>query len=286
MLDPLLAGLPPERQATLVTVREPPGLRFDIRLQGDRETVFTELSRPATILGMTARTPSGGAAGRHGVTDLFWPGDHRPGELFSDASFVAAMVRVERAWLTARGIPADLRFGGTSDELAVAAEDGGNPVIPLLAALRSQGAPDRPARRPDQPGRPRFALALCLRDAATRIRADLDAAVATLAATVDRHRHTPMAARTLTQHAVPITFGLKAAAWFRVCSTRATGCPPPPCRSSSAARPAAWPRRPPWPAHRRGPARGSRPRPTSSAWPYGNRGTPPAPRSRPPATRW
>jgi protocatechuate 3,4-dioxygenase alpha subunit len=38
--DPLLAGLSPERQATLVTVREPRGLRFDIRLQGDGETVF------------------------------------------------------------------------------------------------------------------------------------------------------------------------------------------------------------------------------------------------------
>ncbi len=38
--DPLLAALPAERQATLVTVREAGGLRFDIRLQGDAETVF------------------------------------------------------------------------------------------------------------------------------------------------------------------------------------------------------------------------------------------------------
>lgn len=39
--DPLLASLEPERRATLVTSREPDGsLRFDIRLQGEGETVF------------------------------------------------------------------------------------------------------------------------------------------------------------------------------------------------------------------------------------------------------
>ncbi len=40
---------------------------------------------------------------------------------------------------------------------------------------------------------------------------DIAAACASLA---DRHRHTPMAGRTLLQHAVPITFGLKAARWL------------------------------------------------------------------------
>jgi protocatechuate 3,4-dioxygenase alpha subunit len=41
--DPLLSGLPPERAATLVA--EPAGegeLRFDIRLQGENETVFLQ----------------------------------------------------------------------------------------------------------------------------------------------------------------------------------------------------------------------------------------------------
>jgi protocatechuate 3,4-dioxygenase alpha subunit len=40
LADPLLAALPPDRRATLVAVREARGLRFDIRLQGDDETVF------------------------------------------------------------------------------------------------------------------------------------------------------------------------------------------------------------------------------------------------------
>jgi protocatechuate 3,4-dioxygenase, alpha subunit len=38
--DPVLSALSPERQATLVSVREARGLRFDIRLQGEGETVF------------------------------------------------------------------------------------------------------------------------------------------------------------------------------------------------------------------------------------------------------
>ncbi len=46
------------------------------------------------------------------------------------------------------------------------------------------------------------------------ITADLDAALALLADLAERHRTTVMAARTLGQHAVPTTFGLKAAGWL------------------------------------------------------------------------
>jgi protocatechuate 3,4-dioxygenase alpha subunit len=41
--DPLLSGLDPERRATLVAAPEDGGYRFDIHLQGDRETVFFRL---------------------------------------------------------------------------------------------------------------------------------------------------------------------------------------------------------------------------------------------------
>lgn len=42
--DPVLNMVQPSRRATLVAVAEPEGhLRFDIRLQGDRETVFFDL---------------------------------------------------------------------------------------------------------------------------------------------------------------------------------------------------------------------------------------------------
>jgi protocatechuate 3,4-dioxygenase alpha subunit len=38
--DPLLASVPEDRRHTLIAVPEPTGFRFDIRLQGDDETVF------------------------------------------------------------------------------------------------------------------------------------------------------------------------------------------------------------------------------------------------------
>jgi protocatechuate 3,4-dioxygenase alpha subunit len=41
--DPLLSALPPARRATLLARHEPPVWRWDIRLQGDGETVFLDL---------------------------------------------------------------------------------------------------------------------------------------------------------------------------------------------------------------------------------------------------
>ena len=86
------------------------------------------------------------------MTDLLWPGDHRCGELFSDAAVLAALVRVETAWLGAlvrHGIaPADAGrdlagLAGPADlpRLAADAEAGGNPVIPLVALLRDRAGP-------------------------------------------------------------------------------------------------------------------------------------------------
>lgn len=40
--DPLLAKLASDRRATLICAAEPTGYRFDIHLQGDRETVFLD----------------------------------------------------------------------------------------------------------------------------------------------------------------------------------------------------------------------------------------------------
>lgn len=38
--DPFLAALPTDRRSTLLTIPDPQGYRFDIRLQGEGETVF------------------------------------------------------------------------------------------------------------------------------------------------------------------------------------------------------------------------------------------------------
>jgi protocatechuate 3,4-dioxygenase alpha subunit len=43
--DPLLAALPADRRATLVATQDGTGYQFDIRLQGERETVFLAYPR-------------------------------------------------------------------------------------------------------------------------------------------------------------------------------------------------------------------------------------------------
>jgi protocatechuate 3,4-dioxygenase alpha subunit len=43
--DPLLASLPSERRATLIATADEAGLAFDVRLQGDGETVFLAYPR-------------------------------------------------------------------------------------------------------------------------------------------------------------------------------------------------------------------------------------------------
>jgi 3-carboxy-cis,cis-muconate cycloisomerase len=55
---------------------------------------------------------------------------------------------------------------------------------------------------------------LQMREALALISAELDAIAATLAALAAAHRDTPMAGRTHLQHALPITFGYKAAVWL------------------------------------------------------------------------
>ena len=58
------------------------------------------------------------------------------------------------------------------------------------------------------------ALVLCLRDVLDRLEDELAAQAASLVGLAREHRATVMSGRTLTQHAVPITFGLKAATWL------------------------------------------------------------------------
>ena len=160
------------------------------------------------------------------MSDLFWPGDERAGDLMTQESWLAAMVAVEQAWLDAlagAGVApgsaslAGLVGGRDLAELATGAESGGNPVLGLVAMLRD---------RADGPGAAWIhrgltsqdvvdtGLVLCLRDVATRVRSELRAQAEALVVLADRHRDTLMTGRTLTQAAVPITFGLKAATWL------------------------------------------------------------------------
>jgi 3-carboxy-cis,cis-muconate cycloisomerase len=149
--------------------------------------------------------------------DLLWPGDERAGAIFTDASFLDAMVAVEQAWLDALAeagvLPARVVLDGVVGvtdlgRLAAGAEAGGNPVIGLASLLRERTGSAWVHRGLTSQDVLDTALVLCLRDAVAAVREDLRRQAVALARLVREHRGTMMVGRTLTQHAVPITFGL------------------------------------------------------------------------------
>lgn len=104
----------------------------------------------------------------------------------------------------------------TLRSLAVRARAGGNPVIPLVADLTAAVPADAAAYvhrgATSQDILDSAAMLVASRTLAL-ILPELDCAAAELARIAAAHRDTPMPGRTLTQHAVPTTFGLKAAGW-------------------------------------------------------------------------
>lgn len=163
------------------------------------------------------------------MTNLLWPGDHRAGEHMTDGALLASMVAVESAWLSALAgaglAPAECAGAGLRnlvtredcEALAAAAEDGGNPVIPLVTLLRERAEPavapwiHRGLTSQDVLD---TGLMLATRAVADDLSTQLRQQISALAELVTRHRATPMVARTLTQHAAPTTFGAKAAGWL------------------------------------------------------------------------
>ncbi|WP_223166433.1 lyase family protein [Nonomuraea sp. SYSU D8015] len=98
------------------------------------------------------------------------------------------------------------------------ARSGGNPVIPLVEDLRAAAGPfgafvHRGATSQDIVD---TALMLVSYRALGPVLGDVERVVAALGRLAAEHRDTPMAARTLTQQAVPTTFGLKAAGWRKL----------------------------------------------------------------------
>lgn len=147
-------------------------------------------------------------------------GDHAFLQAMLDAE--AALVRAQAELGLAPAEAADAvtaaaradRFDARS--LALQARAGGNPVIPLVADL-AQAVPgevrDHVHRGATSQDILDSALMLLAARARRLILADLDRTAATLAALAAAHIDTPMPGRTLTQHAVPTTFGLKTAGW-------------------------------------------------------------------------
>jgi 3-carboxy-cis,cis-muconate cycloisomerase len=164
------------------------------------------------------------------MSDLLSPGLHRCAGVADDDALVAALLRVEVAWLRALAalgvvdaedaeVVSQAAAGWQVDvsALAAASEAVGNPVVGIVDGLRERVPSDvatlvhRGLTSQDVLD---TALVLLSRDALARTRADLLVTAHALAALADQHRTTLMVGRTLTQYAVPVTFGLKAAQWL------------------------------------------------------------------------
>ena len=112
--------------------------------------------------------------------------------------------------------------------LAVQARETANPVVGLVRALTAAVAADDPQAAEyvhrgstSQDVLDTGTMMMCRR-ALDLILGDLQRTAAALAVLAGRHRGTVMAGRTLALHAVPTTFGLKAAGWHRLVLDAAT----------------------------------------------------------------
>ncbi|MFF9775750.1 3-carboxy-cis,cis-muconate cycloisomerase [Streptomyces sp. NPDC013978] len=147
----------------------------------------------------------------------------------SDTAYLRALLDAEAALTRAQAalglVPAAAGPAVTSAadaavldvrSLAERARGGGNPVIPLVADLtEAVGAEYGPYVHRGATSQDILDTATMLVAARTLdlVLADLGGTEAVLAALAAAHRDTAMPGRTLTQHAVPTTFGLKAAGW-------------------------------------------------------------------------
>ncbi|MEU0600719.1 3-carboxy-cis,cis-muconate cycloisomerase [Streptomyces sp. NPDC006393] len=173
-------------------------------------------------------SPASSAEADAGLLGPGWAGSPAASAT-SDTAFLRALLDAEAALTraqTALGLaPAEAADAVTRAAdparfdvraLAERARAGGNPVIPLVAGLtRAVGEEYGPYVH-------RGATSQDIMDTATMlvavrtleaVLADLARTEAALARLARAHRDTVMPGRTLTQHAVPTTFGLKAAGW-------------------------------------------------------------------------
>ena len=162
-------------------------------------------------------------------------GDERLTEVFGAEAELQRMVEFEIALARVQGrlgvIPREAaeRIEGLLDEpleldmdaLRVGTERDGVPVPTLVSLLRARltGGGEEDAAGYLHWGATSqdvldTALVLQLREAFDIVGESLDEAIVALANLADRHRDTLMLGRTHGRHAVPITFGLKAAGWL------------------------------------------------------------------------
>nr|WP_203614815.1 3-carboxy-cis,cis-muconate cycloisomerase [Streptomyces sp. SID13726] len=147
----------------------------------------------------------------------------------SDGAYLQALLDAEAALTRAQAalgpVPAEAAEAVTAAadasrfdvrSLADRARAGGNPVIPLVAdltkAVGEEYGPYVHRGATSQDIQDTATMLVAARALGPRL-ADLDRTERALARLAAEHRDTAMPGRTLTQHAVPTTFGLKAAGW-------------------------------------------------------------------------
>ncbi|MEV0530019.1 3-carboxy-cis,cis-muconate cycloisomerase [Streptomyces sp. NPDC050439] len=141
--------------------------------------------------------------------------------LDAEAALVRAQARCGMAPADAAALITDAARARNLDvrALALAARETANPVVGLVKAFsavvseRSRAAAEYVHRGSTSQDVFDTGAMLVAARALRLIRADLDAVSAALAELAGAHRQTVMAGRTLGLHAVPTTFGLKAAGW-------------------------------------------------------------------------
>ncbi|MFG2361200.1 3-carboxy-cis,cis-muconate cycloisomerase [Streptomyces mirabilis] len=146
----------------------------------------------------------------------------------SDSAFLVALLDAEAALTRAQaglGLAPDAAASAVSAvaaadldvrSIALRARGGGNPVIPLVADLTAAVGKEYGAyvhRGATSQDILDTALMLVARRTLDLVLADLERTARALGRLAAAHRDTVMPGRTLTQHAVPTTFGLKAAGW-------------------------------------------------------------------------
>ena len=158
--------------------------------------------------------------------------------LTGDRAVLGAILAVEAGWaavlehhdLAPAGSAAVVAHAADASrydlaDIARRAQGGGNPVIPLLADLRAQvkaldaasaGAGAAKAVHTSLTSQDVLdtALMLVARNTVAALLADVKGATAALARLAGQHADTLCVGRSLTQHSLPFTFGLRAAQWF------------------------------------------------------------------------
>lgn len=142
----------------------------------------------------------------------------------AEAGLARAQARVGTVPAVAAEVITQVARDGCFDTAAIAARSRGaaNPVVAVVEDLTARVAAVDPAaaeyvhRGSTSQDVLDTACCLVIAQVTVHIGRDLVTLIGALEELADRHRHTVMAGRTLTQHAVPTTFGLKAAGWLHL----------------------------------------------------------------------